>query len=182
MPKMIFAVKDTHSDSAGRRRAERMLKSGGIHIFFIEWPTPVDREDIRGSFKGVANDAEPSLSELARVAFDLGIDVVSCDLTAEETLKRLDVLNPAYAPHLLPSAFQAWGKGVRDTHAAAVIAKYMWRHPNPNCRGLVMFGADHFKDEDGRGTLPLQKLIKAASTFDCFIVNNDSVDVSYPKE
>jgi hypothetical protein len=155
-----------------------MLESGGIDVFFIEWAKPVRPDAIAASFAGVAKDAEPSLQVLCAIAITRGIPVVSCDLTAEETVSRLDALNDGYGPYNQASAFQPWGKSMRDKHAAATICDYMSKSPKQDCRGLLMFGSDHFVAEDGRNALPLNTLISKGG-FDCFIVDNESSDVSF---
>jgi hypothetical protein len=183
MPKNIFAIKDTHTDSAGRNRAKEILESGGINCFFIEWPLPINKNDLETSFIGLAvNDAHPNLKELTKIAIDKGIDVIPCDLTADETLKRLDALNDGYGPYSILSVFQAWGKEIRDENAAQIIARYIKESQNGNCRGLVMFGADHFVMEKNRKKQPLHKLIHEMSNVDCFIVSNDKHNVDFPRE
>jgi hypothetical protein len=180
MTKTVFAIKDTHSNPVGRNRAKAILESGGIKAFFIEWPKPIEKDAIVSSFEGLArSDAEPSLIRLATIAISKGIDVISCDLTVSDTVAALNALNDGYGPYGDPSAFQPWGKGIRDRHAAEVIRNYMLIHPDKNCRGLVMFGSDHFEPEYGRNVDPLHKLIKARYAIDCFIVDNNSSDVSF---
>ena len=179
MGKVVFAIKDTHSEPAGRNRARAMLESGGIKVFFIEWPSPIRKDAIAGSFAGIAQDAEPSLSTLTALALSKGIDVISCDLTVDDTVARLNGLNDDYGPYNPMSAFQPWGKAIRDKHAADVIAKYMRSHPDKDCRGLLMFGSDHFVAEEGRNAEPLNQLISLRNGLDCYIVDNSKTDVSF---
>lgn len=179
MGKVVFAIKDIHSETFGRTRAYAMLNSGGINVFFIEWPTPIQKDAIVTSFSGLAKDAEPSLPVLTALAVTKSIDVISCDLTVQDTVRKLNNLNDRYGPYTENSAFQPWGKGIRDRHAAAKIQEYMRLHPNKDCRGLVMFGADHFKEEEGRNAKPLNRLISIRGALDCYIVDNHSTDVSF---
>jgi hypothetical protein len=179
MGKVVFAIKDTHSEPAGRNRARAMLESGGIKVFFIEWPGPIKKDAIAGSFAGIAKDAEPSLPTLTALALSKGIDVISCDLAVTDTVARLNGLNDGYGPYNPMSAFQPWGKGIRDKHAAEVITKYMRFHPDKDCRGLLMFGSDHFVAEEGRNAAPLNVLISLRNEVDCYLVDNSKTDVSF---
>ncbi len=180
MPKMVFAIKDTHVHPAGRNRAQAMLQSGGIGVFFIEWPTPINPAAVIASFAGIAaGDAAPTLITLTQIALGLGIPVVPCDLTAAATVAALNALNDGYGPYGLASAFQPWGKGIRDRHASGIIVNHMQMSANANLRGLVMFGADHFVAEAGRNAPPLHKLISRRGWLDCFIVDNHSAAVNF---
>lgn len=85
---------------------------------------------------------------------------VSCDLTVDETVNRLNALNDGYGPYNPNSAFQPWGKAMRDKNAAELIRKYMDTRSSAWGHALLMFGADHFVAEGDRNALPLNKLIK----------------------
>jgi len=166
MGKEILVVKDVHIESSGREQAKKILQSEKIDVFFIEWAKPIEKDKIKECFKGIAPaDALPSLIELATLAISRGIDVVSCDLTVEETLKQLDALKDGYAPYKEFSVFEPWGESVRDKNAAEKIAGYM--KIKKECRGLVMFGADHFAAKEGRIYKPLDVLIKEKTGIDC---------------
>ena len=102
---------------------------------------------------------------------------MSCDLTVEATVQRLDARNDRYRPYQANSSFQPWGKGVRDRNVAEVIKAYMIG--KENCRGLLMFGSDHFVAEVDRGEDPLKKLVYQETGIDCFIVDNNSTAVSF---
>lgn len=171
----IFAIKDTHTESAGRERARSMILSGKISVFFIEWAVPIDSKNINENFKGLAKgDAEPSLKVLAGLALSKGIKVISCDLSADQTIHELNSLNDGFGPYSIHSVFAHWGKAIRDKHAAEVIKTYITSNPHTQ-NGLVMFGSDHFIDHEDRGCPPLHKLIHSkVPAIDCYIINNHS--------
>lgn len=166
MPKLtkddsILAISDVHTSPDGRLLAKKLVESGAVQVFFMEWSKPIAVTDLAGSFSGLSlTDASPTLKDLATVCASKGIDVVSCDLTVDETVSRLDALNDGYGPYNPNSAFQPWGKAMRDKNAAETIRKYMDTHTSAWGHALLMFGADHFVAESDRNAPPLNQLIK----------------------
>lgn len=168
MPRTLYMIKDTHSEPDGRLKAEHLIESGAVGVYFMEWGKPIDPNDLRTSFTGLAKeDASPTLEDLAETCFANNVAVVPCDLTPEETIARLNELDPENTPFNALSVFQEWGQAVRDLSAADKIAEYLDNHPQVET-ALLMFGADHFKASDYRklstinGTIPpLNELVRA---------------------
>ncbi|WCP70323.1 hypothetical protein LYZ37_23130 (plasmid) [Vibrio tubiashii] len=170
MSKIIYAIKDTHSEAQGRELARAQLSAGTIDVFFIEWPHPINLRDVAGSFSGIANDARPTLIDLVKLAIEHDIPVVPCDLTVDQTVESLNKLDDGYGPYNEASAFQPWGKAMRDKHVAVVINNTMLENPE-YVTGLVMFGADHFQNEEGRNADTLDVLIYKRSCIDVELLN-----------
>ncbi len=149
--KKILCIKDDHNNSRGRTLAKTYLTNKSVDVFFIEWPIQINKSNIPASFNGKQklnpNDAKPDLCQLAQDANTNGIDIVSCDLTVEQTVNRLNTLKSTrkYAPYIDTSVFQPWGEGVRDVYASAIILGYLSNNSNKTNNALLMFGSDHFK-------------------------------------
>ena len=169
----VEAIKDTHTNSAGRKYAREMICMNKAQVFFIEWATPVYKENLNVAFEGLApDDAEPNLAVLASLALNCGMDVISCDLSVQATIDRLNSLDDRYRPYGTTSVFQPWGKGIRDRYAAATISDYFKAHPRSKV-GILLFGSDHFVAEDGRNAPPLDELVKELG-IECNIVNSEA--------
>lgn len=168
MPRTLYMIRDNHSEPDGRREAQRLIESGSVAVYFMEWGQPIDQDHLGASFKGLAKeDASPTLEELARTCFEHKVAVVPCDLTPDETIEGLNKLDPENKPFNALSVFQEWGQAVRDLSAVDKIAEYLDTHPEVET-ALLMFGADHFKDSDYRklskvkGKIPpLNELVQA---------------------
>lgn len=131
MPRFISAIKDVHSNPAGRMLAKCLLESQDIKVFFMEWSKPVG-QDLAECFKGLhPNDAEPTLRQLAEICTSRRIDIIPSDLDVATTVQLLNSnTNDPYAgTYKDGSAVQPWGKAVRDRHAAGVVGQYMNAHP-----------------------------------------------------
>jgi hypothetical protein len=165
MPRTLFMIAEEHTDSAGRQKARELVESRQIAVFFMEWATPIDRENIPRSFIGLnPADAPPTLEELAQSCVDNGIAAVACDLSVEATLARLNAPPSAPGEYKESSVFQPWGQAVRDKYAAETIAAYLEEHFDVQS-ALLMFGADHFFPKnlaDRDGTPALGDLVQAA--------------------
>jgi hypothetical protein len=158
----ILAISDVHTAPAGRLLAQKLLNTGVVSVFFMEWSKPIDPRNVTDSFTGLSpNDARPNLRGLATICAAENIEMVPCDLSVDRTVEKLNGLNDVYGPYNDGSAIKPWGESIRDEHAAEVIADYMAAHPRAWGHALLMFGADHFLALGGRLKLPLHKLIKA---------------------
>jgi hypothetical protein len=137
--------------------------SGDIKVFFMEWFRPIVPYQFNECFKDLAlEDASPTLRELAALCHSKWIDIVSCDLSVDTTINILNNnKNDRFAGQYAPaSAYQPWGKAVRDRYAAEKVRTYMDLHPDAWDHALLMFGADHFKCEEDRNAPSLHHMIE----------------------
>ena len=64
----ILAISDVHTAPAGRLLAQKLLNTGVVSVFFMEWSKPIDPRNVTDSFTGLSpNDARPNLRGLATI-------------------------------------------------------------------------------------------------------------------